>query len=653
MASKFAVPSGDDKLVSWLEAKRDSGRARMPDLSMKLNLAYLLGHQWITWDRNRQRFERIHVSPNDPNAPIRITVNKIAPTVEHFIARLTKVAPIPECRPVSDEDDDIDAAKVGSRILDHEMTRLDWHAMLIGLYFWVTPLGWSFIHVGWAPNEGEAVGRDDDGDVHQGEITLEAVPAFQLAVDPNAMCMEEAKWCVRTVSMTQEAVWERWGVEVEGAHPTRSIVDDVYALADGTNDRASKRKVDQVDVHQFWMLPCRAKPEGMVVTWSGQEILEKPKAFPYKHEHLPFVEFDLLPGLGTREGRTWVTDLLPLQADYNDARSREAHLRRVLTPKIIAPVGSMDPQRISSRVELWSYNPTGNEPRFEVPPNGWMQQYEQGMERTSSEIAERAGQNDRSTAPSGASLSAASVQAIQEQDDTKLAISVKLMARAVSELGWQMLELVRQFWTEERLVRTWSQEGELQVAHFSGADLEHQLDVHLSTESALPKSKAARRELLDLMWDKRIITDPRLYVRTLDVPGVDFISEQLSVDTKQAQRENQELAVGNHVEVNSFDNHMVHIKEHNDFRKSADYEKMPKTLRAVIDGHVDVHNEFVMGQLRQPTPTGTPHMPGAGMGPLAPGTPTQDKFMSPEGGLPPAPGVPSAPPGAEPAPPGA
>lgn len=648
----YAAPQDKEKLISWLEKKRKDGRSRMPDLQMKLNMAYLLGHQWIVWDRSRSRFERVQHSMSDPNSPIRITVNKIAPVVEQFIARITKTAPVPECRPVSDEDDDIDAAKVGDRILNHEMTRMDWHARLVQLYFWVVPLGWSFLHVAWDPNEGEFIGEDDDGDVHQGEVTLEIVPAFQLSVDPNALCMDEALWAVRTITMTKEAVWERWGKEVNG-DPARSLVDDVYALADSASDNPRRSMVDQVEVHQLWMRPCRAAKKGMVVTWSGQTILEDPKDFPYEHEHLPFVEFDLLPGLGTREGRTWVTDLLPIQADYNDARSREAHLRRVLTPKILAPVGSIDPNRISSRVEVWTYNPTGHEPKFEVPPNSWMQQYEQGMERTASEISERAGQNDRSTAPSGASLSAASVQAIQEQDDTKLSISVKLMSKAISEVGYQILELVRQFWTEERLVRTWSQEGELQVAHFSGADLSHQLDVHLTTESALPRSKAARRELMDLMWDKQIINDPQVYVRALDVPGVDFITEQMSTDKKQAQRENQQLAVGQHVEVHGWDNHAVHIKEHNDFRKGQDYEKMPPELKAVIDGHVSAHDELVLGQMNQPTPTGTPHMPGAGMGPLAPGTPTPDKFMSPQGSLPNMPTTPTAPQAPPEAPPGA
>src|ERR1043166_2230993 len=84
-ADKFQIPQDPEQIIAWLENHRKRGHKHMPDLQMKMNLAYLLGHQWIVWDRDRRQFRRPQWRPNDPNAPIRITINKIGGIVERTI----------------------------------------------------------------------------------------------------------------------------------------------------------------------------------------------------------------------------------------------------------------------------------------------------------------------------------------------------------------------------------------------------------------------------------------------------------------------------------------------------------------------------------------------------------------------------------------
>src|SRR5690606_33200228 len=134
-----------------------------------------------------------------------------------------------------------------------------------------------------------------------------------------------------------------------------------------------------------------------------------------------------------------------------------------------------------------------------------------------------------------ASMPAAAILALQEADDTKLAITYKLMSSAIREHGWMLLELVRQFWTEERLVSTWSEEGALEVNHFTGADVKHQLDVHVASESAVVRSKSAMVQLAMDLWGAGIITDPRHLLRLIKVPGTNFLAEAWNIDTRQAQ----------------------------------------------------------------------------------------------------------------------
>lgn len=644
--SKYAPPSDSKALVEWLEKKRTAGESRLPEVMMRMHMAFVLGHQWVVWDASRGMFRRPANRVNDPNPPVRITANKIGGIVERTIAKLTKEAPTPEARPASNSESDVDGARVATRILTHEMDRLHWADLLVDFYFWPITLGWSFIHPHWNPENGPNVGNLEGQELFQGEIEIDIVPAFELAVDPNARTMDDAEWCIRTTSWTKEAVWIRWGKDPEGAESGRSLADEVYSLSTSSAAstpalRENKSMVDFIKVHQFWLKPGKLAPAGLVITWSGNTILEGPMPFPYTHGQLPFVQFDLLPGMGTREGRTWVTDLIPLQIDYNDARSREATVRRLLTPKVLAPVGSIDPQRVTSRVEVITYMPTGAAPTMFVPDSGWMAQYEEGMKRADFEMGERAGQADVSSgrAPS-ASMPAAAILALQEADATKLAISAKLLAAGIERVGYQILQLAKQFWTEQRIVRTWSDDGELEVVRFSGSDISDGFDVHVKSESGVAQSKSARAQLaLDL--NARGVppfNDPRTLLRFLDLPGTDLLMDTFTVDVKQAHRENGLLIQGQTVEINDFDNHLIHIEEHDRLRKSEDYEKIKMAgqqgdqqalaKQAAMDAHVAAHKEVVAslmaaqqdGQPGVPNnPDGTPGTPQPGSGPKGPG----------------------------------
>lgn len=624
VTNPFLVPTDPEAMIAWLERKRESGKGTVPDTQLRQNLSFMLGHQWIVWNGQTGRFDRPRAHTGSGPAPVRITANKIGSLVERAIAKLTRSAPLPEARPVSDSEDDIATAKVSTRIIDHELYRADWDSYLTSFYFWVATLGWSYLQVLWDPQAGKVAGSIDGVTAHQGEVTIEAVPAFELAVDPNAKSMKDARWAVRTTSMTKEAVWEKWGKVPQGGEGGRSLADDVYSLADegsGQLGRKSKDTSDSVLVHQLWMRPgSRASSEGMVVTWSGKTILEGPATYPYEHGRLPFIQWNLLPGVGTREGRTWVTDLIPLQVDYNDARSREAKIRRQLTPKILAPTGSIDPRRVSNNVEIIDYAPTGSAPSWSIPDSGWLAQFEEGMNRADQEMGDRAGQQDVSAgkAPT-ASMPAAAILALQEADDTRLAISAKELATGIRETGWHVLQLVRQFWTEERVVRTWSDDGDLEVQRFTGSDVSQALDIHVSAESALPKSKAARAQLAVELWTNGVITDPRLYVRLLDIPGTSFVSESFNIDAKQAHRENGKLRRGQQVAIQVFHNHMIHLEEHGKVMKEAWYEEAEETdpAKVAFDAHYAAHLESALGQLGVPTPPGTPqtHDLTAGMSP--------------------------------------
>jgi hypothetical protein len=608
-AQPLKAPVGnDDELIAWANHKRRIGRAAVSDYQFRLNLAFVLSYQWVSWDIQKRAFAMPKTTlTDDPNAPVRLTSNKIAPALERWVAKMTKNLPEPECRPVSDNDDDLGAAKVGTRTLLSELNRLAWEAWLQRFLFKVGTYGMSYAHIYWNPKAGSAVGKDpnpdaDDDTLFEGQIEWEQVPAYELAVAPSADELRKAKWAVRTTTMLREDVWERWGVELPGGTATRTIAQEVMAL--GNESHTEQAIGEWVEVHQMWMLPSKAAPKGFVLTWSGQKVLEFKGKYPYDHGVLPFEQCDQLPGLVGRDGRTWVSDMIPLQIDYNDLLSRSATIRRQLVPKWIGPVGSIDPARVTNRVEVMLYRQVGEKPELMMPNAGWAQGFMEGMEKDENDMAERAGINDASAGRAASTAPAASILALQDADDTKLAISVTSLSKFIAGIGWQILMLARQFWDEERTVRVWSDEDILQVERYLGSDIDEQLDVHVSAESGMPKSKAAQVQMvmeLAKMYPHDIgIQD---VVRMLELPGFDFTVRSLDAQTRKQYREIGQMIAGMDCPVEAFDNHVVSLKVINDFRSTREYELLPVETKARIDAHAAIHESLVLHQMGIAVPT--------------------------------------------------
>ena len=608
----LVAPTDDAGLIAWANHKRRIGRASVADYQFRLNLAFVLSYQWVSWDVQRRAFAMPKTTlSDDPNAPVRLTANKIAPMLERHVAKLTANLPEPECRPVSDNDNDLGAARVATRILNSELNRLQWNAWLQQFLFKVGTYGMSYAHIYWDPKVGADVGAnprttgDDDDRLFEGAIKWEQVPAYELAVNPSAEDMLLAKWAVRSTTMLREDVWERWNKEVPGGSAKRTIAQEVMAL--GNESHTEQAVGEWVDVHQLWVTPCKAAPKGLTITWTGTTVLEKKLSYPYDHGQLPFVQCDMLPAIIGRDGRTWVSDLIPIQIDYNDTISREATIRRQLVPKWIGPVGSVDPARITNRVEVMLYRQVGEKPELVMPNAAWAQGFELGLNRDQEDMQDRAGLNDASSGKAASSAPAASLMALQQADDTKLSISVTSLSKFIARMGYQILMLARQFWDEERTIRVWSDENILEAYRYLGSDIADQLDVHVDSESGMPKSKAARIQMV-MELAKAFPHDvgfPEV-VRMLELPGFDFLLRNSDVHQRKQYREIGLMLGGEECRPEAFDNHQVHLQVLNTFRAGREYELLDEDQKARLDAHAAIHSGLVLHQMGIALPTPNP-----------------------------------------------
>jgi len=257
------------------------------------------------------------------------------------------------------------------------------------------------------------------------------------------------------------------------------------------------------------------------------------------------------------------------------------------------------------------------------------------------------------------------ILALQEQDDTRLAPTKIRLHRAIEELGYMALQLYAEFQEEER---------EYQIVGNSAYDLDEfritraeiqsmKKDVRVQSENIIASHKRMQQENVLEMYDKGLFGDPKQpevrkkVLQLLEFGNVADLFDDINLDESQARRENRQFINSEDLfEVESpfpplpgmegssnlvislpaydFEDHEIHIGEHNALRKSPRYRKMTERLRKGLDAHVKIHENF----LKPPPPPVPPGPPPEAEPPLPP--PPEMIEQGLPGATPPLPGVP-------------
>jgi len=109
--------------------------------------------------------------------------------------------------------------------------------------------------------------------------------------------------------------------------------------------------------------------------------------------------------------------------------------------------------------------------------------------------------------------------------------------------------------------------------------------------SGLGKTREQRQESLMRLWELGIIKDPDSMAELLEVPIPSFTNVRAQ-DMKLARAENLEMADGIPVDANSWDNAAIHIREHNEYRKTQEFRALGRKAKTIFAFHVERHEKF-------------------------------------------------------------
>lgn len=576
----------DRKLVKSYERLKDTAaKARLPfDKDVWLNVAFYLNEHYVEWVDASKSIRRIDRPPDAPNQP-RPVVNKIMHFVSQSHASALQDQPTVDVLPASDSVADISAAEVARAyaryVADQQVADLE--GALSDAVLWALVAGEGFLK--WIYNP--RLKRPD----------IMSCSPLDIFADPYVTNFSKARYIIHSQFMDVEQVYELFGKEVKAEEAQRA--DDIKAQL--IREMGQAPVLSGVTVNELWMKPCRRYPKGVYAVWTARELLVPPMEFPYQHEALPFTQIGVVPRPGSWHYMSPVTFLRSPQMELNKYHAQKIAIREAFAnPKWWIP----------NELEL-NTNPNDN-PRGQVlrghsmggtlkpeiiAPSGFPDNGD--GEWIVEEMQHVIGLHEVSQAQVPGRVEAAkAIELLKESDVSRLSELRRTMKAAISEGMWQLLMLAKQYEREEVIVQSYSREGVPEVRRFKTDKWDRGMRVIVTMGTGLARSRAARQDQVFTWWQNGLIRDPELAAELMEIPLPTMIPHKAH-DIRLARNENLDIAKGIAIEPNSWDNHDIHIREHNNFRKTAEYVALPEDAKTKFEHHVSRHEDLRIVELEK------------------------------------------------------
>lgn len=634
-AAPEAKPEGKIAELEKLLQKAKASRGGF-EPTWYLNMAYYMGRQWVFW--NRGRLDRPILEP----WRVTLTDNRIIGIVRTDLARMTKAKPDFTVVPVTAETADMEASRTGEQILDYLWRHLSLRRRLMETLRWSRVTGSGFWKIYWDSGRGDRVtiacdseenpvlhaetgapmrpGDFADGlpegvgtkTICTGDVAVETVSPFEMYFDPLALKIEDAEWCIQVTVKSPEWVKARYGVELPADTDIASGVAEGKLFAGPTSGGANSGR--GVKISEYWAKPSTKYPNGRRAVWAhGKVLVDEPN--PYGD--LPYVMFEDIEVPGRFWPTSTVEQLREPQTELNKIRSQITdNAQRLGNPALLA-AKQANVQYDGVPGERIDYDDTVPNaiPSYLQPPS--MPQYVlQQQESIEASMQEISGQHEVSSAQVPAGVTAASaINLLQEADDTRLGPAIYDMEETLGIAGTRLLELVAKYWTDERIVMIAGEDQAWTTISFRGSALKENTHVEVQAGSAFPKSKAAKQAAIQdalnlaLQYSGPGGLNPRdlgKVLRDMEAGALEKLFGDLTVDAAQVNRENVQLAQGQRLAINPFDNHQAHIDGHTEMQKSASYQLLAPPAREGVELHVAEHRAQLLKSMGPQAPQVTP-----------------------------------------------
>jgi hypothetical protein len=568
----------------WEKSRRYSERAV---LKYAQNVAMYEGDQWMDLDFALGELANLEHEPER----MRFEVNRIQSSVKGSQAKLQKRELVFDVVPNDAASTAVIGARKAEAALRHlhrsqrwELLRADWNLKtFLG--------GFSVGSVDWDPSIGPKLNGKPLGDVR---LTISSIS--ECAFAPGVTDVRTARWWIRATTMAPK--------DAEALYELDSTPKPDFGTLDALRVGDPTGRASVTDHEMCLVLTQYERPgpwgKGGVTTVIGDAVVDNaPWPFPWTDTLNLEPQWEtMMPGRWF--GETRVSAAVPIQQAYNACWSALGeHLKRAGNVRMLMPTESQ--VNVSSLTDLpgeilkyWGEK----KPEWMGAPGvpGYVVEMIRNLRQ---ELDDALGQQDisRGSAPANAE-SGLAYQILTEQADTPLMNMAAEQARSWGGIGEKSLLLYEKYATQDRTAAVTVGSVDGLSLKWSGKEIAGQTVVVIPMDNVMPRSRAAQHQFALSLWDKQIVTDPKLIARIGDFPEAASFVEALDPDWSRQERENALLSIGkgDDVEVRDFDNDETHIASIDAFQKTRTYEQLPDDWKQAIDEHKLQHEEALLAK---------------------------------------------------------
>lgn len=605
----------ESSLVNWVKeiGEREKLRVRGTWQTWLTNLAAFHGRPDLAMTTDLRVIKRI--SAKQRKQMDEVACNFVAPHVRTIAAKLQKGRPLLECLPATSDEDDIQAAKVGDMLLKCEWKEQQMDLVRLEMAMWMCSTGNGFLYQ-YFNSQGGPLNMG----VPIGKIETKTLNPFKVSFEPNRTRVDQARWCVVRELLPIDQIIEQYGNIYAGRNGGRELtITPASSAASGTGDSLVDSYLQNLNITEtqsqtisefceittLYHLPTAWYPQGIYAIVADNKVLYW-GPYPYHFiGRLPILHFREILAPWKLYGDTSATEVVKSQDNYIRLRKieRDYHLDN-LASKWFKPKGCRVPnEKLTTRdsiiIEYNSANntpPPHREPGLNVPGSIFA-----SINLAREEIDRSSGLNDVSRGGAqAAGASGRAIIALQEQDDTRLGLTVQLNEAEWTKWGQNTLLMVKEFYQEKRKYSMSGKTKEGAVMFFDRANLASTSDVSCVPGSAMPQNKLAKQETVMGLFTGGLLgdpADPQVAARTrkmLEFGQAEEIVDYAAVHENVAERENLAMVMtGQVMAVERYDDDVTHMRIHEVRINEAGIRDNPQMYQ-VIAQHMDMHKMAMM-----------------------------------------------------------
>jgi len=543
---------------------------------------------------------------------VRRTSNYILPLFRSLYSRLIKMKANIHSEPMTSTERDRDAARVGKEVgedfwqncnrndpwLNEELSGMT--SVLMKLIMYKLTLGAGYLIPYFNPNAKSFLYDPIRKDVIQsdiGETQVRVASVLDVYRDHFGRHNIERRF------LSPEQVEYEYGEKVESEAQTEDSIDSqIRRLLEGEqNDRSM---IEGAYIYHKYCNPTTEYPEGrLVVCTKNKVIYDGPLPSEYKQRN-PCIEFTYQDLGFSKYSQGAIEQVVDLQQDYNFTLTRIAHIKKNLTGKILAPRGSKLSAKWDDEVGQILYYNMGAKPEYMVPGVVPVYFYEE-LKRIREDMENLMNSHDSSMGRSPSQVkSGIGISNLAEIDNSQISPELILFEQRLGYFMETVLDIIQAKYQERRILKTTGDNMAFEVKTFIGSDLFGQKQIKIKMGSSLPTLLQDRQSYIIMLRDKGFISSEKAK-ELLEFGDLDGVYTGL--DEQAAKQDLLNMIEGNlQVIAEPWEDHTIHLKVINDFRKGSIYGKLDQQIRMAIDFLAQQHQEMLMREMQAASSMGAP-----------------------------------------------